>query len=33
MKFVKLITLPGLAFLFVAVGFSSPAQAQGQFPS
>ena len=32
MKFVKLITLPGLAFLFVAVGFSSPAQAQGPIP-
>jgi hypothetical protein len=32
MKFVKLITLPGLAFLLVAVGFSSPAQAQGPIP-
>ena len=32
MKSLKLITLPGLAFLLVAVGFSSPAQAQGPIP-
>jgi hypothetical protein len=32
MNSLKLITLPGLAFLFVAAGFSSPAQAQGPIP-
>jgi hypothetical protein len=32
MKFVKLIALPGLAYLFLAVGFSSPSRAQGPIP-
>ena len=32
MKSLKLIALPGLAFLFVAVGFSSPTRAQGPVP-
>jgi hypothetical protein len=32
MKSLKLITLPGLVFLFVAVGFSSPTRAQGPVP-
>jgi len=32
MKSLKLIALPGLAYLFLAVGFSSPAQAQGPIP-
>jgi hypothetical protein len=32
MKFLKLITLPGLAFIFLAVGFSLPIRAQGPVP-
>ena len=32
MKSLKLITLPGLAYLFLAVGFSSPTRAQGPIP-
>jgi hypothetical protein len=32
MKSLKLITLPGLAYLFLAVGFSSPTRAQGPVP-
>lgn len=32
MKFSKLIALPGIAYLFLAVGFSAPARAQGPVP-
>jgi hypothetical protein len=32
MKSLKLIALPGLAYVFLAVGFSSPTQAQGPIP-
>jgi len=32
MKSCKLIAAPGLAFLFLAVGFSSPTRAQGPVP-
>src|SRR5437899_12395850 len=32
MKFVKLMALPGLAYVFLAVGFSSPTRAQGPVP-
>lgn len=32
MKSLKLIALPGLAYLFLAVGFSSPTRAQGPVP-
>jgi hypothetical protein len=32
MKSSKLIAAPGIAFLFLAVGFSAPARAQGPVP-
>jgi hypothetical protein len=32
MKSLKLIALPGLAYLLLAVGFSSPTRAQGPVP-
>jgi len=32
MKSAKVIALPGIAYLFLAVGFSSPARAQGPIP-
>jgi hypothetical protein len=32
MKSSKLIAVPGIAFLFLAVGFSAPARAQGPVP-
>ena len=32
MKSLKLIALPGLAYLFLAIGFSSPTRAQGPVP-
>jgi hypothetical protein len=32
MNSAKVIALPGIAYLFLAVGFSSPARAQGPIP-